>query len=109
MTQTERVARLSLPDGGEAEVVETDGARAVLVTGAPYPPGATLVGESDEPLGAFALKVQRCRRETRSDAPPAAASAPGDPRPRFRVEGRWVNLSRRQRERLLGGPRPDRP
>ena len=109
MTPTGRRARLSLPGGGEAEVVETDGARAVLVTSVPYPPGATLVGEGDGQLGACTLKVQRCRREPRSDAPLAGAPAPGEPRPRFRVEGRWVNLSRRQRERLLGDPPPGRP
>ncbi len=106
MTGSGHLARLSLSSGGEAGVVETDGVRAVLVSSAPFPPGATLLGESDDGLGAYALKVQRCRREpppTEMEAPPRDAVPP-----RFRVEGRWVNLSRPQRERLLGGSRPDR-
>ncbi len=101
MTESGYLTRLSLPNGGEAGVVETDGARAVLVSSAPFPPGATLLGESDDGLGAYALKVRGCRREpppTEMGAAPQEAAPP-----RFRVEGRWVNLSRPQRERLLGG------
>ncbi len=70
--------------GGTAELLESDGERVVLSMQVPSPPGATLqmalVGESL----ACTVKVLRCRREPSS----------------FRVEGRFVNLSRALRQRI---------
>jgi len=108
VTDSEPVVRLVLPSGAAASVVDTDGVRAVVLSPAPFPPGATLLGEGGDGCGVYSLKVQRCRREPSPADPPAGGAAPAAAPPRFRVEGRWVNLSRPQRERLLGGSRPDR-
>jgi hypothetical protein len=88
---------LALAGGGRALVLESDGAGAVLISTHPLPPGATLVGESADD-GVFSLKVRGCRRE--STLPPEWRGESA-----FRIVGRWVNLSRAQRERLLAGRR----
>ena len=72
-------------EAGGAELVETDGERVVVRAGRASPPGshfdATLDGVS------YRIKVRHCRRD-------------GDG---FLIEGRWVNLSRAMRERVLRG------
>lgn len=85
--------RLELEDGSPASVLDSDGRLAVLLSAVPFPPGATLRGTSDDAFGPYLLKVRGCRREPSGDGTA----------PRYRVEGRWVNLSRPQRERLLDG------
>lgn len=80
--------RLVLPDGGFAEVLETDGTFVVVQASASSPPGSTLVGTSED--GAtYRIKVRGCRRieESRSSV--------------FRIEGRFVDLTRDQRSALL--------
>ncbi len=79
--------RLDLTKGGHAELVETDGDSVVVVSTAPSPPGSPL--EGSEAGVTFQIKVRSCRRV-----------GPEEPA-RFRIEGRWVNLSRAQRERVL--------
>jgi hypothetical protein len=70
---------------GEARVVETDGARAVLESSQPFPAGATLIGRSAS--GAeYRVKVRGGRRiDARW----------------FRIEGRFVSLTKTQREEIL--------
>lgn len=70
---------------GEARVVETDGERAVLESSQPFPAGATLIGRSSS--GAeYRVKVRGGRRiDARW----------------FRIEGRFVSLTRPQREEIL--------
>lgn len=81
---------LVLDGGGTAHVEESDAERVVLLATRSSPPGSTLSGRSgDDP--AYQVKVRGCRRI--DDTEP----------PQFRIEGRWVNLSRAQRARVLEG------
>jgi hypothetical protein len=81
--------RLELCAGGEIELVQTDGQRVTLLSPEPAPTGATLqLRFPSEPL-TLQVKVRTCRR--------VAAGSPL----RFSVEGRFVNLGRAQRQRLL--------
>jgi len=80
--------QLALEGGGTARVAESDGERAVLIVTRPSPPGSTLAGHTADE-GTYRVKVRGCRRI--GDAEPAG----------YRIEGRWVNLSRAQRVRLL--------
>jgi hypothetical protein len=80
---------LELVGGKSALLVAIEGEVATVDTDAASPPGATL---ELLVLGAPArLKVRRCRR-----LPEAVDN------PRFRIEGRWLSLSRAQRAHLLG-------
>ena len=75
--------------GAEVELLETDGRHAVLLSPAPAPTGSTLelgLPGAERPV---LLKVRSCRRDGTG------------PTPRFRVEGRFVNLDRAQRQRLI--------
>lgn len=74
-------------DGDTAELVESDGARAVLISARAYPPGAPLIGELAESAAPLEFRVRGSRRLEDG---------------RFRVEGRHVNLSRAQRALLTG-------
>lgn len=74
-------------DGGEAEVVETDGERLVVMSTRAAAPG--------QPLGAISglqstsrvrIKVQGCCRQ---------------PDGRFRIHGRWLDLTRSTREEIV--------
>lgn len=76
------MTELELEGGGRASVVETDGDRVSLRSTRAFPPGSPLSGTS--PLGTLRIKVRSCRKE-------------GDV---FHVDGRFVNLSREQRQRL---------
>lgn len=72
--------------GGVGVIESADASHVVVAVSAPSPPGSTLeLMVAAAPLG---VKVRSCRRV--SDAEPA----------RYRVEGRWVSLSRVQREAL---------
>jgi hypothetical protein len=83
---------LLLERGGAAVVLETDGERVTVLAPAASPPGSTLNARLD---GAnVAIKVRGCRR-TEPDASGRE----------FRIEGRFVSLSRALREKLSGLPR----
>ena len=73
---------LELEGGGRATLVETDGDRVTLHSTRAFPPGSPLSGAS--PLGALRVKVRGCKKD-------------GDG---FAIDGRFVNLSRTQREAL---------
>jgi hypothetical protein len=78
--------RLELASGGEVELVALAGEGATLELEQPAPPGAPI---ELVVLGAPArLKVRRCQRVGNEGTP------------RFRIEGRWISLSRAQRESL---------
>ena len=81
--------------GQTALLVESDGERVVLVMDASSPPGTTLHGALAGESLACTVKVLRCRREATS----------------FKVEGRFVNLSRvlRQRVRAAVAAEPGEP
>lgn len=81
---------LSLEGGGTARVEQSDGERVVLLATRSSPPGSTLAGRAGDD-GGYQVKVRGCRRL--GDTEPAT----------FRIEGRWVNLSRAQRARVLQG------
>lgn len=80
---------LDLVKGGSAVVLETDGDRVTLLSSLSSPPGSTLElaleGES------FRVKVRGCKKV---EADAAARS--------FRIEGRWVSLSRSGRAKVTG-------
>lgn len=83
--------RLDLSGGGHAELLSTDGDHVALLSTRAMPPGSTLQGQ-DANGETFQVKV---RSSVRLPQPEAERS--------FRVEGRFVNLSRAQRLRLVGG------
>lgn len=72
--------------GGAARIVSADAERVTLEAPLACPPGSTV--ELVVAGATLGVKVQRCRRLEGE-----AASA-------FRVDGRWVSLSRVQREEL---------
>jgi hypothetical protein len=79
---------LELEDGTRASILETDGDRVVLRAEKAAPPGATLKLGFALESGSYQVKVRGSRRlEDESTAG-------------FRIEGRWVNLTRAQRERV---------
>jgi hypothetical protein len=74
-------------DGGEAVVVETDGERLVVMSTRAAAPGQPLSAQSDlQSSSRVRLKVQGCRRE---------------PDGRFRIHGRWLDLTRATREEIV--------
>jgi hypothetical protein len=81
--------KLSLSDqgqgGGVARLVETDGQRAVLESSQPFPAGATLVGLSSSGVE-YRVKVRGGRRIDERW---------------FRIEGRFVSLTKSQRAEIL--------
>ncbi len=84
---------LDLPSGETAEIVETNGEHAVVRSSAPSPPGSTLRGTARDGSGEYRVKVRGCRRDAVADSLP------------FRIEGRFVDLTKQQRARLLAGSR----
>jgi hypothetical protein len=73
---------------GQARLVETDGHHAVVESTLPFAAGATLVG-SDPATGAeYRIKVRGGRRIDATW---------------FRIEGRFVSLTKAEREQLLAG------
>ncbi|MEZ4221879.1 MAG: hypothetical protein R3B13_13180 [Polyangiaceae bacterium] len=79
---------LALEPSGSAALETLDGERITLNASRAFPPGSTLRGVAEDEARPFEVKVRGCKR-TDADAE----------RP-FRVEGRLINLSRQQRERL---------
>jgi hypothetical protein len=75
-----------LADGSKAELLETDGSQAVLEAEMPAPPGARL-SLLHATQGSFSVKVQRCKK----------LEGPG----KFRIDGRWLDLSRESRQKVL--------
>ena len=79
---------LELEDGTSASILETDGDRVVLSAEKPAPPGASLRLRFVDESGTYVVKVRGSRRVEEAGVES------------FRVEGRWVNLTRVQRERV---------
>jgi len=74
--------RLCLSDGSKVTLLESDGEQAVLLSPQPAPSGTPLMIRND--TGAeFQLKVNRCQK----------SANPGE----FRIEARWVTLSRKDK------------
>jgi hypothetical protein len=74
-------------DGGEADVVEADGQRAVVLSTRAAAPGQPLTARVAMASAAqVRLKVQGCKRE-----------ADG----RFRIQGRWLDLTRAMRDEIV--------
>ena len=96
--------------GGVGHIESADAQHVVVDIGMPSPPGSTVeLLVANAPLG---VKVRSCRRLPEvgvSGQSPAPAQehvgvsgpgpAPAEPT-RYRVEGRWISLSRVQREAL---------
>jgi hypothetical protein len=80
---------LALPGGGSALVLETDGERVTLLAPAASPPGSSLSATYEGT--SVTIKV----RGSRKVEPDEAGRC-------FRVEGRFVSLSRALRLALLG-------
>ena len=77
---------LSWTDSGHAELLEAHGDQAVLKSSRPFPPGCPIEGTTPEGHS-YRLKVRGSRKVDDSPLP-------------FRVEARFVNLSRVQKEQL---------
>jgi hypothetical protein len=79
-----------LPDHGQGEgrarLVETDGQRVVIESTLPFAAGATLVGVDPVTNVEYRIKVRGGRRIDDTW---------------FRLEGRFVSLTKTERERLL--------
>ncbi len=79
-----------LPDQGQGEgqarLVETDGHRAVVESTLPFAAGATLIGVDGVTHTEYRVKVRGGRRIDETW---------------FRIEGRFVSLTKAERERLL--------
>lgn len=79
---------LELEDGTRVSILETDGDRVVLSAEKPAPPGATLKLKFVKESASYHVKVRGSRRVEDEGGV------------QFRIEGRWVNLTRAQRERV---------
>jgi hypothetical protein len=77
----------TLEKGGTARVLETDGDRVTLESTRAFPPGAPLVARAAGTNETYQIKVRGSQRTGEGV---------------FKVEGRFVNLSRPARARLLG-------
>jgi hypothetical protein len=80
--------QLDLARGGTAAVIAFDGEFVSVDSSRAMPPGSTLEGTAADGEH-YSVKVRGCRRNEAGT---------------YRIEGRFVNLSRAQRERLLGKP-----
>jgi hypothetical protein len=87
---------LDLEQRHQARLEFTDGHFVKLVSTKPFPPGATLCGQLQGESAPYLVKVRGCCRVSGAE-PHATTDAVAA---EFIVEGRWVNLSRRQREKL---------
>ena len=84
---------LEVAGGGSARLLSFEGENGALELERASPPGSTVeLLVAGAPLR---LKVRQCRRVQDGSDDPG--------KPRFRVDGRWVNLSRAQREHLSAG------
>jgi len=79
--------------GGDAFIVEYSEEFVTVASTAPSPPGSTVEAtqRSDARLTTVRVKVRGCRREPLPDG-----------REGFRIEGRFVSLTRADREALFG-------
>ncbi|HMJ12781.1 MAG TPA: hypothetical protein VK524_15270 [Polyangiaceae bacterium] len=78
-----------LAGGGALQIAEIEGERVVVEAARAFPPGSTLdFMPSSTPAAAFVfkIKVRSCRRSAQAAT--------------FRIEGRFVSLSREAREFL---------
>jgi hypothetical protein len=76
---------------GAARLLETDGNRALVESSQPFPTGATLIGVDLETGVEYRVKVRHGRREDEL---------------RFRIEGRFLSLTKEQREAVLAAVAP---
>jgi hypothetical protein len=79
---------LARKSGGQVALVTCDSEHVTLECDFSSPPGSSV--ELVVAGAPISVKVRACRRLDAQDPP------------RFGIEGRWVNLSRVQRESLLG-------
>jgi hypothetical protein len=79
--------------GGDAFIVEQKDDFVTLASVAPSPPGSTVEAthRGDARLTTIRVKVRGCRREPLPDG-----------REGFRIDGRFVSLTRADREALFG-------
>ena len=92
---------LGLKRGGDAFIVEHAGDAVTLASTAPSPPGSTLEASFAGPPRSVTVrvKVRGCRRTSLPDG-----------REGFRIEGRFVSLTRGDREALFAAPEaPEAP
>ena len=87
---------LQLKRGGDAFIVECSADFVTLASTLPSPPGSTVEASYAGPPRSVSVRVKV--RGCRKDALP-------DGRAGFRIEGRFVSLSRGDREALLGSQR----
>lgn len=87
-----------LPDQGQGEgqarLVETDGHHAVVESTLPFAAGATLIGVDGATSSEYRVKVRGGRRIDDKW---------------FRIEGRFVSLTKLERERLLAAFAASKP
>jgi hypothetical protein len=81
-----------LGQGQRARLESTDGHFVTLLSTQAFPPGATLSGALEGEPAPYLVKVRGSRRAPSAETASAAVE--------FIVEGRWVSLTRRQRESL---------
>ncbi|MEN9580885.1 MAG: hypothetical protein RJA70_3894 [Pseudomonadota bacterium] len=79
--------KLHWDKGGEATLVETDANHVSFDSTTAWPPGAPIAGKTPEGQG-YQVKVRGCRKLS---AEPLL----------YRIEGRFISLSREQRTVLL--------
>jgi hypothetical protein len=86
---------LQLKRGGDAFIVEHQGDFVVLASTAPSPPGSTLEAEHEGGPRSVPVrvKVRGCRRDNLPDG-----------REGFRIDGRFVSMTRADREMLFPSP-----
>jgi hypothetical protein len=78
---------LELVRGGTLDVLEVNGEHVVVLSSLASPPGSPLEAVLDG--GTLRIKVRSCQRVTPDDAGRS-----------YRIEGRFVSLTRTQRENL---------
>ena len=82
---------LDLDGDGSASIETTDGNFVSLHASRAFPPGSTLRGQLQDEGLRYEVKVRGSKRmDTDLERP-------------FRVEGRFINLSREHRARVTGG------
>lgn len=79
---------LTFPGRGAATVVESDGSVVLLDAGFSSPPGSPIVGTAEGGSYSYKVKVRSSKKQ------------PGEPA-RFLIEGRFVDLTKAQRERVV--------
>jgi hypothetical protein len=92
---------VQLKRGGDAFIVEHSGDFVVLASSAPSPPGSTVEASyaADVRSVSVRVKVRGCRRGSLPDG-----------RDGFRIDGRFVSLTRSDRELLFASqPESDPP